>query len=136
MQEINYVYFLWFYVMLEHLLKRTIHRYCTDILSYFLQCCKYCSFTALSSQFWCPYSLRKSFFIVSSPRLSLPTNNSFLQQILHFYKWLRIYLLSQISHGLSLHPKLPTMTISDYLYWHIYLPVGHVDPEKFGLPFR
>lgn len=80
--------------MLEHLLKRTIHRYCTDILSYFLQCCKYCFFTALFSQFWCLYSLRKHFFTVSSARLSLPTNNSFLQQIFHFYKWCENILTS------------------------------------------
>lgn len=109
MKELNYVYFLWFYVLLDHLLKRTIHRYCTDILSYFSQCLKDCFFTALSSCFWCLYSLRNFFFTVSPPRLSLPTNIPFLKQILHFYKWCENTLFSQMSHGLACHsiPNFP-----------------------------
>lgn len=66
--------------------ERTIHGHCTDICIYFLQCCKYCFFTALSIQFWCLYSLRNFFFTVTLARLSLPTNNSFFQEILHFCK--------------------------------------------------
>lgn len=94
--------------MLECLLKRPSMDTALTSVSTFLQCCKYCFFTALFIQFWCLDSFRIfffCFFTVTSARLSLPTNTSFLQMV-----WEYTYFL-QKSHGLACH------SISNFSPW-------------------
>lgn len=62
-------------------------------------------------------SYNKYFIFTNGVRISL---------ILMHVSWL----------GLSLHPRFLTKIISYYLHCYTYVPVGHVVPRKFELPFR